>query len=417
MGGGSAQVRDLEAQGERRVVAQHADLAEVDVVGEADHAPGARMTEEQEREADAREQDEEGRREDENRDREQAGGREEAAPDDAPATQDARHVDGQAGAVARALAVVALDLAAEVAEHERAGRDDEEAEEAEPVGEAAAEHRAGDEVEEREDDDLLVVRGAAARGEPDDLEDRGELDGDVERESPREQAAALDRQQNERGDGREVAESRASLPALRDERAPERGRRGAATFVQRLSDAVLTTARTPSAASASVMTRWTRPNLMIRRLQGGAARAPSTGSSSARKRRSGSAPRVRSPRASPPAVVATATPSPRLRCATAREATSRIARSNVAQPLVAGRGGADGVERERRRRARLARALAHDELSDGRSCASRCRADRPRRASAGGRRSRRRGRGRRRCRLPTSGPARPAASCTGSTAG
>ena len=96
---------------------------------------------------------------------------------------------GRPGAIARALAVVALDLAAQVAEHERARRDDEEAEEAEAVGEAAAEHGAGDEVEQREDDDLLVVRGAAPRGEADDLEDGGELDGDVERGPARERGA------------------------------------------------------------------------------------------------------------------------------------------------------------------------------------------------------------------------------------
>ena len=50
----------------------------------------------------------------------------ELAADHAPAAQDARHVDRQPGAIARALAVVALDLAAQVAEHERARRDDQE---------------------------------------------------------------------------------------------------------------------------------------------------------------------------------------------------------------------------------------------------------------------------------------------------
>ena len=45
---------------------------------------------------------------------------EKRAVDDAAAAQDARNVDGQPRAIARALPVVALDLAAQVAEHERA---------------------------------------------------------------------------------------------------------------------------------------------------------------------------------------------------------------------------------------------------------------------------------------------------------
>ena len=90
VGGGSGRSCDLEAERDRRVVAQDADLAEVDVVREADHAPRARVVEEQERQPDAREEDEERRREEEDRHREQARRREEAAPDDAPAPQDAR---------------------------------------------------------------------------------------------------------------------------------------------------------------------------------------------------------------------------------------------------------------------------------------------------------------------------------------
>ena len=210
------QVLDLEAQRDGGVVAQDADVAEVDVLGEANHAPGARMAEQQQRQADAREEDEEDGREEEDGDREQAGGRQESAPDDAPAAQDSRHVDRETRAVARALAVVALDLAPQMAEHERAGSDDEEPEEAEPVREAAAQDGARHEVEQRQDDDLLVVRRAAPRGEADDLQERRELDRDVEREAAGEQAPALDRQENERRGRREVAHRRAALLALGD---------------------------------------------------------------------------------------------------------------------------------------------------------------------------------------------------------
>jgi len=100
------------------------------------------------------------------------------------------------------LPIVALDLASQVAEHQRAGCDDEEAEEAEPVGETAAEDRPGDEVKQGQDDDLLVVRSATPRGEANDLEQSGELDGDVERRAPGEQPSALHQKEQEREDER-----------------------------------------------------------------------------------------------------------------------------------------------------------------------------------------------------------------------
>ncbi len=208
------QVGDLEAHRQRRVAAEDADLAEIDAAGEADHPPGVAPVHQQEREADAREEHEEQRGEGEDRDREQAGDGEERAADDAPRAEDARHVDGEAGAIARALAVVALDLAAEVAEHEGARRDDEHAEEAEPVAEAAAEHGAGDEVQQREDDDLLVVRGSLARGQANDLESGGELDEHVEHVGVEEDAADLHAEHDQQRAGVEVPQRRVPLPRL-----------------------------------------------------------------------------------------------------------------------------------------------------------------------------------------------------------
>ena len=205
---------------------------------EADHPAGAGVAQQEERQPDAREEDEENGREEENGHREQAGRRQKPPADDAPAAKDARHVDGEAGAIAGPLPVVALDLSPEVAQHERARGDDEETEEAEAVREAAAEHRSGDEVEERQDDDLLVVRRAAPGGQADHLEERRELDGDVEREAARQEPPALDRQENERRGGREVAHGRPALLALgdrdgdreadeQDDVRPEAQRRGA----------------------------------------------------------------------------------------------------------------------------------------------------------------------------------------------
>src|SRR5262249_38248230 len=153
--------------------------------------------------------------EDEDRDREEAGRGEELTPDDAAAPEDARDVDGEAGAIARPLSVVPFDLAAEVGEDGGAGGDDEESEEADAGREPAAEHGAGDEMEKREDDDLLVVRCAASGGEADDLEERGELDGDVEGRRVPGEAHELADEEGQRADGRDVAEERAVLPALR----------------------------------------------------------------------------------------------------------------------------------------------------------------------------------------------------------
>ena len=103
-----------------------------------------------------------------------------------------------------------------MAEDERARRDDEEAEEAEAVGEAAAEHRSGDEVKEREDDDLLIVGRPAPRRDPDDLEHRRELDRDVERRLADGQADPFDEEEGEGADGRDVAQERLRLPFLGD---------------------------------------------------------------------------------------------------------------------------------------------------------------------------------------------------------
>ena len=111
------------------------------------------------------------------------------------------------------------------------------------------------------------------------------------------------------------------------------------------------------------MTRWTSPNLIRPRpARGATASSPARGARDSGA--AGSAPRDRSPRATPPVVVTTATRSPRLRCATARDATSRMLRSNADEPLVAGRRRPLRVEGEHDVRARLAGPLAHDHLPD-----------------------------------------------------
>jgi hypothetical protein len=166
-------------------------LAQIDVVRETDHASGVRVTEQKKREADAREDDEEDRREEEDRDGKETGGEQEAATDHPATPQDARDVDREPCPIARALPVVALDLAAEVAQHQGAGRHDQESEEADSVSEPTTENCPRDEMKEREDDDLLIVSGTATGRKADDLEERGELDSYVEGGTAEDEAGAL----------------------------------------------------------------------------------------------------------------------------------------------------------------------------------------------------------------------------------
>src|SRR5207237_6819230 len=114
----------------------------------ADHAPRVRVVQEQKREPDARKENEQRRREEEDGNRQQTGRHEERSPDDPAAPEDARHVDRVPGPVPRALAIVALDLAPQAAQDERPGRDHEESEETEPVGEPAPDDGPRDEMEE-----------------------------------------------------------------------------------------------------------------------------------------------------------------------------------------------------------------------------------------------------------------------------
>jgi hypothetical protein len=88
------------------------------------------VPQQQQRQPDAREHDEQHGGEQEDGYAEQTGEQQELLADDSTTAQDARDVDGQTGPITRALSVVALDLASQVAENECAGRDDEEADEA-----------------------------------------------------------------------------------------------------------------------------------------------------------------------------------------------------------------------------------------------------------------------------------------------
>src|SRR5581483_10430901 len=148
------------------------------------------------------------------------------------------------------------------------------------------------------------------RREADDLQERRELHGDVERRMAGEQTRPLHQQEHERGDRREVPERGSPLPALRngdgDRKAREQQgvgpgceRRRAhdgkdAERRERVGHKTMNEAEPHSAASRA----------------GGALTGRGTASSRARYRSSGSAPTERSARATPPALVAIATRSP-----------------------------------------------------------------------------------------------------------
>jgi hypothetical protein len=113
------------------------------------------------------------------------------------------------------LPVVAFDFAAQVTEHERAGRDHQKTEETKSVREAATEHGAGDQVQERQHDHLLVVRRSPARREPHHLQTRGELDGQLEQRGTQKEPDRLGYQKSDRRHDAELFEHRLVLKILR----------------------------------------------------------------------------------------------------------------------------------------------------------------------------------------------------------
>ena len=235
-GGGSGRSATSKRSAIVGIAAEDADLAEVDAVGEADHAPRLRMVQEQEREADAREEDEERRGEEEDRDREEARRREEAAADDAPAAEDARHVDREAGAIARALAVVALDLAAQVARararpaRRRGSRGSRGRSESPPPSTVPA-------TKWRSARTMICWSCAAPRRVARRMIWRSAANSTATSSAgrPASEAHALDDEERERADRREVAERGLASATPRARRARARGRRGRRAVVHGLT--------------------------------------------------------------------------------------------------------------------------------------------------------------------------------------
>src|SRR5690606_9115956 len=114
---------------------------------------------------------------------------------------DPRDIDGQAGAIPGSLSVVALHLAPKVAQNQRSWRNDQEADEAQAVSESSAQHSARYEMKQRQHDHLLVMSGAAPRGEAHYLQSGGELHSQGKQRPSGEEASELNQQERyRRGD-------------------------------------------------------------------------------------------------------------------------------------------------------------------------------------------------------------------------
>ncbi len=194
---GSPHRGKLQSHHDLGVVADHAEVAQLDVATEARGVLAAAAVEGEEAEADAREHQEERHRDEEDRQRQRGGPREEARAHDASRGEHPGHV----GTASRPrLLVVAFDLLPQLSEHQHPRRGDDEADEDEAVGEVGGEHRRGDQVQEGEDRDLLVVARAPSVEEPRDLEEARELQTEGEEGLAEDPASDLDHQEHDQGD-------------------------------------------------------------------------------------------------------------------------------------------------------------------------------------------------------------------------
>src|SRR5690606_30511316 len=108
-------------------------------------------------ESDARKQQEQEGAEQKNRKGQAAREQQEAPADDASTSQDAWHIDRHPRSIPRPLPIVPLDLAAQMTEHQRTGGEHQKTDQRDRIGESATQDRAGDEMQERQEDDLMVV--------------------------------------------------------------------------------------------------------------------------------------------------------------------------------------------------------------------------------------------------------------------
>ena len=208
----------------------------------------------------------------------------------------------------------------------------------------------------------------------DDLQHRGELDRHVERGAPRREGAPPGRR---RAPARPTVATwlqrpvaTASSPGIaRTIARPTR----TTTFVQGDIEAVLTTARMPSAARASVITRWTSPNLMASPGRRRARGLPSKGPRSRDRFNQGEVTKhgIGAGRSAIGAREAAGVGLDRHRVSPLQmgdgafaEARSRDPPLEDQIPVVPRGLRPEHVEREGHVGARLAGALAHDELPD-----------------------------------------------------
>ena len=159
----------LHAHHDGRVVSDGPEAPELDVVSKACNGRRALTEAREEAETHSWEGKEHCRGQHEERYREQGRPAEEGTRRELGAVElGAQH--------RRPLAVLRLELFAEMRERQHPRHHDDEAEEHHAVVQTGREHGARDEVQEREDGDLLVVRGGLAVRETRNLKKRGVLD-------------------------------------------------------------------------------------------------------------------------------------------------------------------------------------------------------------------------------------------------
>ncbi len=101
-----------------------------------------------------------------------------------------------------------------MAEHKGAGSDNQEADEAQRVGQAASQNGSSDQMQQGEHDHLLVVRCATSGRQAHDLQCCGEFHGQHQHARAGEQPPDLDHEQHDRRQHGELPESGLLLPAL-----------------------------------------------------------------------------------------------------------------------------------------------------------------------------------------------------------
>jgi hypothetical protein len=113
------------------------------------------------------------------------------------------------------------DLEAHNAVEQSSRSEDEKPEKRDGVGEATSQHGAGNQMQERQEDDLMVVRCASARGKTNDLERSGKFHNDRDGITAKRNARDLHRKDQERSNHASQLDRSLLAVALRQKQAED----------------------------------------------------------------------------------------------------------------------------------------------------------------------------------------------------